>query len=322
MSLHLYVFLCWFLFLFPSWVGASMFAMCQPEFPLPLQFNEAKGNSQQDVIYPSKQDCPPDKNLNFMDEESYDSNENWSQPISKLPMQEEWEQWSDNEVEKASENLTDLVHRQKAKSSSRDIPQDPKSNDRFLGLEEEKEGQEEDVRRPPEGAEVRSSEEETNSQVKVKGRGNLASSPVEDNGYSSSSLSIDSPESGVTNAWKTPAVTAEGWTCNAEQQASHVDFDNSSSSSETFFPALTDAFWDLQEKKRFKEWEKQKHHTHLVMYRRLALLRWIRSLQQKVVDQQNRLQESFDTILDNRKELIRCAQQGTVYTKTPVQKEW
>ncbi|EOA97157.1 UPF0500 protein C1orf216-like protein [Anas platyrhynchos] len=46
------------------------------------------------------------------------------------------------------------------------------------------------------------------------------------------------------------------------------------------------------------------------MYRRLALLRWIHGLQQKVVEQQNRLQESFDTILDNRKELIRCMQQG------------
>lgn len=66
----------------------------------------------------------------------------------------------------------------------------------------------------------------------------------------------------------------------------------------------------LQDKERFKEQEKEKHHIQLVMYRRLALLRWIHSLQQKVVDQQNRLQESFDTILDNRKELIRCMQQG------------
>jgi len=46
-----------------------------------------------------------------------------------------------------------------------------------------------------------------------------------------------------------------------------------------------------------------------VMYRRLALLQWIRGLQQQLVDQQTRLQESFDTILDNRKELIRCLQQ-------------
>nr|XP_021153113.1 UPF0500 protein C1orf216 homolog [Columba livia] len=66
----------------------------------------------------------------------------------------------------------------------------------------------------------------------------------------------------------------------------------------------------LQDKERFKEREKEKHHIQLVMYRRLALLRWIHGLQQKVVDQQNRLQESFDTILDNRKELIRCMQHG------------
>ncbi|KFQ13102.1 UPF0500 protein C1orf216, partial [Leptosomus discolor] len=76
----------------------------------------------------------------------------------------------------------------------------------------------------------------------------------------------------------------------------------------TLFPALAEAVQHLQDKERFKEREKEKHHIQLVMYRRLALLRWIRGLQQKVVDQQNRLQESFDTILDNRKELIRCMQ--------------
>ncbi|NWH28483.1 CA216 protein, partial [Grus americana] len=80
----------------------------------------------------------------------------------------------------------------------------------------------------------------------------------------------------------------------------------------TLFPALAEAVQHLQDKERFKEREKEKHHIQLVMYRRLALLRWIHGLQQKVVDQQNRLQESFDTILDNRKELIRCMQHGPV----------
>uniref|UniRef100_A0A8C6X3G9 Chromosome 1 open reading frame 216 n=1 Tax=Naja naja TaxID=35670 RepID=A0A8C6X3G9_NAJNA len=234
--------------------------MCQPEFPLHPQLGEAQGNSQQDVIYHNKKDSHPDKNLNFMDEKSYDSNENWSQPISEVPIPEEWEQWNDNGIKK-----------------------------------------------------VRSPEQETKYQVKVKKKGNLVSSPLEDNGYSSSRW-IDSPESDGTNVWKIPSVTDEDWTCNAKQQASYGDFDSSSSSSETFSPALAEAFRNMQEKKKFKELEKQKYQTHLVMYRRLALLRWIRSLQEKVADQQNRLQESFDTILDNRKELIR---QGMVHTKTP-----
>ncbi|KFV75034.1 UPF0500 protein C1orf216 [Dryobates pubescens] len=78
----------------------------------------------------------------------------------------------------------------------------------------------------------------------------------------------------------------------------------------TFFPVLAEAMQHLQDKERFKEQEKEKHHIQLVMYRRLALLRWIHGLQQRVVEQQNRLQESFDTILDNRKELIRCMQHG------------
>uniref|UniRef100_A0A670Y1N2 Chromosome 1 open reading frame 216 n=1 Tax=Pseudonaja textilis TaxID=8673 RepID=A0A670Y1N2_PSETE len=202
-------------------------------------------------------DSHPDKNLNFMNEKSYDSNENWSQPISKAPIPEEWEQ-------SISQKL---------------------SEDNFLGLGQKKR-EEEDIRRPPEGSEFRSPEQETKYQVKVKKKGSLVSSPLEDKGYSSSRWT-DSPESDGTNS--------------------------SSSSSETFSPALAEAFRNVQEKKKLKELEKQKYQTHLVMYRRLALLRWIRSLQEKVADQQNRLQESFDIILDNRKELIR---QGVGHTKT------
>uniref|UniRef100_A0A8D2J8L3 Chromosome 1 open reading frame 216 n=1 Tax=Varanus komodoensis TaxID=61221 RepID=A0A8D2J8L3_VARKO len=215
--------------------------MCQPELPLNPLFSEVKGNLQLDMTCLGGMDCQPDNNLNFMGEEPYDSNENWSQS-----MQGKLEQGGDNAG---------------------------------------KEG--EDIRRPPEGAEVSGVEHENaSSEAGIKEGRKPASSPLEDNGYASSSLSIDSPDSGGTSAWDTP------------------------SGSETLFPALAEAFQNLQEKKAFKEWEKQKHHVHLVMYRRLALLRWIRSLQQKVVDQQNRLQDSFDTILDNRKELIRCVQQG------------
>uniref|UniRef100_A0A670XZS0 Chromosome 1 open reading frame 216 n=1 Tax=Pseudonaja textilis TaxID=8673 RepID=A0A670XZS0_PSETE len=226
--------------------------MCQPEFRLHPQLGEAQGNSQQDVIYRNKKDSHPDKNLNFMNEKSYDSNENWSQPISKASI---------------SQKL---------------------SEDNFLGLGQKKR-EEEDIRRPPEGSEFRSPEQETKYQVKVKKKGSLVSSPLEDKGYSSSRWT-DSPESDGTNVWKIPS---------------------------TFSPALAEAFRNVQEKKKLKELEKQKYQTHLVMYRRLALLRWIRSLQEKVADQQNRLQESFDIILDNRKELIRQGSSVPLFDNHP-----
>uniref|UniRef100_A0A8C2U3D6 Chromosome 1 open reading frame 216 n=1 Tax=Coturnix japonica TaxID=93934 RepID=A0A8C2U3D6_COTJA len=135
-------------------------------------------------------------------------------------------------------------------------------------------------RSPPEGAEV--------------GEGELGGSPAEDIGYASSSLSIDSPDSACGSAWDPPGDPPEV----------------SEPPPEPLFPALAEAVQQLQEKERFKEREKEKHHVQLVMYRRLALLRWIHGLQQKVLEQQDRLQESFDTILDNRKELIRCMQHG------------
>lgn len=135
-------------------------------------------------------------------------------------------------------------------------------------------------RSPPEGAEV--------------GEGEVGGSPAEDIGYASSSLSIDSPDSACGGAWDPPGDPAEVF----------------EPPPEPLFPALAEAVQQLQEKERFKEREKEKHHVQLVMYRRLALLRWIHGLQQKVLEQQDRLQESFDTILDNRKELIRCMQHG------------
>uniref|UniRef100_H3BA81 Chromosome 1 open reading frame 216 n=1 Tax=Latimeria chalumnae TaxID=7897 RepID=H3BA81_LATCH len=123
---------------------------------------------------------------------------------------------------------------------------------------------------------------------------NFACSPLEDNGYASSSLSIDSPDSGNGNTW---------------------DVKDSAFDSDTLFPTLLEAFQSLQDKERFKEQEKERHQAQLIMYRRLALLRWIRSLQQKIIDQQNRLQENYDTILDNRKELLRCIKNSSMHQK-------
>ncbi|XP_066125763.1 UPF0500 protein C1orf216 homolog [Saccopteryx bilineata] len=139
-----------------------------------------------------------------------------------------------------------------------------------------------EVRSPPEGAEIpRAGPEKMASAGTVR-------SPLEDNGYASSSLSIDSPTSSPEPACGTPEGPCP---------------------SDPLLPSVAQAVQKLQAQERYKEQEKEKHHMHLVMYRRLALLQWIRALQHQLVDQQARLQESFDTILDNRKELIRCLQQ-------------
>ncbi|XP_060949030.1 UPF0500 protein C1orf216 homolog isoform X2 [Limanda limanda] len=68
---------------------------------------------------------------------------------------------------------------------------------------------------------------------------------------------------------------------------------------------LMDAVWTLRDRERFKAQEMEKHQVQLTMYRRLALIRWVRTLQGHVEEQQNRLQSSFDVILTNRKELLR-----------------
>ena len=139
-----------------------------------------------------------------------------------------------------------------------------------------------EVRSPPEGAEIPRAEPE-----KMGSTGTVCS-PLEDNGYASSSLSIDSPSSSPEPACGTPQGPGPA---------------------DSLLPSVAQAVQKLQAQERYKEQEKEKHHMHLVMYRRLALLQWIRGLQHQLVDQQARLQGSFDTILDNRKELIRCFQQ-------------
>lgn len=288
-----------------------MFAMCQPEVPFNPLFHEA--NSQLDTAYLSARENQPDKNLNFMGEEAYDSNENWSQTTPGVQGPEGTETLEGHAVQ-APDNQTLLLRRQNTKSRPRNVPQGLNSDGVSHASEEE-----EDIRRPPEGAEVSGSEQEKKTaEERIKLNGKVASSPLEDNGYASSSLSIDSPDSGGASAWEVPVEDQRG---HSESKLLDADPGRTSPVSETLFPALAEAFRSLQDKKKFKEREKEKHHVHLVMYRRLALLRWIRSLQQKVVDQQNRLQESFDTILDNRKELIRCVQQGMVCAKSPAQAE-
>ncbi|XP_072531005.1 uncharacterized protein [Salminus brasiliensis] len=85
-----------------------------------------------------------------------------------------------------------------------------------------------------------------------------------------------------------------------EEASSDTDSDPSSE-----LPELMEAVWTLQDRERFKAQEMEKHQVQLTMYRRLALIRWVRTLQGRVQEQQNRLQSSFDIILTHRKELLR-----------------
>ncbi|XP_061616515.1 uncharacterized protein LOC133471216 [Phyllopteryx taeniolatus] len=78
-----------------------------------------------------------------------------------------------------------------------------------------------------------------------------------------------------------------------------------SSDSDGELPELMDTVWTLRDRERFKAQEMEKHQVQLTMYRRLALIRWLRTLQGRVEEQQNRLQSSFDVILTHRKELLR-----------------
>uniref|UniRef100_A0A3P8TYS7 Uncharacterized protein n=1 Tax=Amphiprion percula TaxID=161767 RepID=A0A3P8TYS7_AMPPE len=84
-----------------------------------------------------------------------------------------------------------------------------------------------------------------------------------------------------------------------------LEEDDRSSDSDGELPELMDAVWTLRDRERFKAQEMEKHQVQLTMYRRLALIRWVRTLQGRVQEQQNRLQSSFDVILTHRKELLR-----------------
>uniref|UniRef100_A0A8C4PAZ6 Chromosome 1 open reading frame 216 n=1 Tax=Dromaius novaehollandiae TaxID=8790 RepID=A0A8C4PAZ6_DRONO len=231
-----------------------------------------------------------DTNFNFV-AGAYDRNENWSQAAPGTRAGGSCSQ---------SENMTNP-------SDNLDAAQGPTGDGARLCAA---------VRSPPEGAEVGGpGDEAAAAEEAAEERGKPLSSPAEDNGYASSSLSIDSPDSVSGSAWEPPAA-AHVRESPAEPGVADPGTETSPDT-DALFPALAEAFQHIQDKERFKEREKEKHHIQLVMYRRLALLRWIHSLQQKVVAQQNRLQESFDTILDNRKELIRHLQQGLACPGAP-----
>ncbi|XP_058712407.1 UPF0500 protein C1orf216 homolog isoform X2 [Poecile atricapillus] len=260
-----------------------MFAVCPANAP----FRQGQGGPALGTAIPGA-GHGQDSNSNFVGEVC-DSNENWSQPAPGSPP-EEGSSRSENTTN-PSDNLLLLMQRQMVQGQLRDTAPG-------LGDMHPEQG----VRSSPEGAEVSGAGGQNTAEEVAGGCVKPLSSPAEDNGYASSSLSIDSPESTCSTNWNPPA--------SAPQARNPPRAGLAEPELGMLFPVLAEAVQHLQDKERFKEQEKEKHHIQLVMYRRLALLRWIHGLQQKVVDQQNRLQESFDTILDNRKELIRYMQQG------------
>ncbi|KAM9737718.1 uncharacterized protein c19h1orf216 isoform 2-T3 [Menidia menidia] len=109
-------------------------------------------------------------------------------------------------------------------------------------------------------------------------------------------------EPGAEEAWRRGAGRRPPGPSRLENLREEERADQSSDSDGEL---LMDAVWTLRERERFKAQEMEKHQEQLTMYRRLALIRWVRTLQGRVQQQQDRLQSSFDLILTHRKELLR-----------------
>ncbi|KAL4629427.1 UPF0500 protein C1orf216-like [Arapaima gigas] len=125
---------------------------------------------------------------------------------------------------------------------------------------------------------------------------------------SSSSLSLEAGEdvgkAGLGTRWVGPPGdgVSEGRGDDRLEEDGSSDSDTDPCSD---LPELMEAVWTLQDHEKFKAQEMERHQVQLTMYRRLALIRWVRALQGRVQEQQNRLQSSFDVILTHRKELLR-----------------
>ncbi|XP_075706672.1 UPF0500 protein C1orf216 homolog [Rhinoderma darwinii] len=245
--------------------------------------------------FPSDKERKQDTNFNIL-EETYDKNENWREEKKDEGNQED-------KLLEASDTVSLEDNRTNLKKNAMVKMRSAKSEGISLSSTEE------EVRSPPEGAEILQLVVDTPAGETTKGCNEWPGSPLEDNGYASSSLSIDSPDSITGIIWEDTTAPTLTSTQQEDPEMENSE-DESSSDSESLTLTLTGAFQSLQDQEKLKEQEKEKHHAQLTMYRRLALLRWIRSLQQRVKDQQNRLQESFDTILDNRKEILRYIQHG------------
>ncbi|XP_056416594.1 UPF0500 protein C1orf216 homolog [Hyla sarda] len=271
-----------------------MFAIQKPETSphhSPFYGNKPLGN----MPFPSDKERKQDTNFNIL-EETYDKNENWRQ-----------EKKDEGDREDKLNEDTDRIPLEDNRTNLKKNVMVKMKADKSEGISLS--SSEEEVRSPPEGAEIMQLGVDTPATETTKGCNEWPGSPLEDNGYASSSPSIDSPDRITVTTWEDTKASTLTSTEQVDPDIEKSE-DESSSDSESLTLTLTEAFQSLQDKEKLKEQEKEKHHAQLTMYRRLALLRWIRSLQQRVKDQQNRLQESFDTILDNRKEILRYIQQG------------
>ncbi|XP_022603199.1 UPF0500 protein C1orf216 homolog [Seriola dumerili] len=113
------------------------------------------------------------------------------------------------------------------------------------------------------------------------------------------------------------SLTASNLADLQEEGTEEQDDHDQSSDSDAELPELMDAVWTLRDRERFKAQEMEKHQVQLTMYRRLALIRWVRTLQGRIQEQQNRLQSSFDVILTHRKELLRMGAAAAVTNPAP-----
>lgn len=132
-----------------------------------------------------------------------------------------------------------------------------------------------------------------------------------------SSRSYDQTPAGKAGpAPKRRSFLARSCMGNLQEEGAEQD-DDQSSDSDGELPELMDPVWTLRDRERFKAQEMEKHQAQLTMYRRLALIRWVRTLQSRIQEQQNRLQSSFDVILTQRKELLRMGAAAAVASAAP-----
>ncbi|XP_077446780.1 uncharacterized protein c19h1orf216 isoform X2 [Stigmatopora argus] len=110
---------------------------------------------------------------------------------------------------------------------------------------------------------------------------------------------------GKRRSFSRPSVSGAGHLEDLLEEGTENHQEQSSDSDAELPQMMDDAVWTLRDRERFKAQEMEKHQVQLTMYRRLALIRWLRTLQARVEEQQNRLQSSFDVILTHRKELLR-----------------
>ncbi|XP_004074370.1 UPF0500 protein C1orf216 homolog [Oryzias latipes] len=150
---------------------------------------------------------------------------------------------------------------------------------------------------------------DSESEVRCRSGGSQSSLNMESGGEAPTfggwdRIGVGEPKLGQTDE----ASNLEGALCLPGDQSSDSDGE---------LPELMDTVWTLRDRERFKVQEMEKHQAQLTMYRRLALIRWVRTLQSRVQEQQNRLQSSFDVILTHRKELLRMGAAAAVASPAP-----